>query len=329
MKVSVNLVTWNGARYILDCLQSVFAQTYTDFSVLIIDNNSTDETVAIINEQYPHLQIVQNRENFGFAKAHNQAIHWSKSEYVLVLNQDVILEPGYIENLVAFLDKFPDVGACTGKIYRFESDQKTKYIDTVGLQLMKNFRVVDRGAGEVDEGQYDVTEEVFGVSGAIPLYRRVALQSVQEGKFFFDEDFGSYKEDVDLAFRLRYAGWKAYMVPAAIAYHERTVAAPLKEMTRRMMVTSRKQHSSFSKFYSYRNHWYVILKNIPEKSLHYRWPIFWYEVMKFLYILFAEPRLLKVVGEVWRNRKKFDTKRQLIVSKRKIQPTDIDTWFTT
>ncbi|HCC22774.1 TPA: hypothetical protein DF272_01190 [Candidatus Falkowbacteria bacterium] len=327
-KVAVNLVTWNGANYIKGCLDSLFNQTFTDFSLMIIDNGSTDETLELINEKYPHLKIVKHRNNLGFAKAHNQAIHWTDSEYVLLLNQDILLEPDFIAKLVAFADTRPDSGAFTGKILKLQDGQKTKYIDSLGLRLFKNHRVIDLGAGEMDDSQYDAVEEVFGVSGAIPLYRRAALTAVEMDKQFFDEDFFSYKEDVDLAYRLRSAGWKAFKVPPAVAYHDRSVALPQKDMSKLELAKARRHRSKFANYYSYRNHWYFLIKNLPDLKPKHLLPVLWFEFIKFFYILFFETANLKIIKEVWAERHRFQAKRRLIKAKQKARTEDIDSWLT-
>lgn len=326
MKVSINLVTWNGAQYIKDCLAAVFAQTYEDIEILIIDNNSSDETVALINEQYPHLRVVKNRENLGFAKAHNQAIHWSKSEYVLILNQDTILDPDYVKKLVDFMNKNSQCGSAGGKIYSMREGQKTKYIDTIGLKIFKNYRVIDIAQGQLDEGQFDKNKEVFGVSGAIPMYRRQALESIKTGTQYFDEDFFSYKEDVDLAHRLQYAGWQSFFVTSAQAYHYRSVSGAVKKNKVQLAGLHRKR-SKFVNYFSLRNHLFFVIKNLPKKSFKFVWPIFWYEFFKFIYTLFVEPANLKVYSEVFKKRKIFSNKRKQILENRKIKTEQIKKWF--
>jgi len=322
-KVSVNLVTWNGAKYILDCLESLFNQTFEDFSLLIIDNGSTDDTLDLINEKYPHLKIVTHKENNGFAKAHNQAIHWTRSEYVLVLNQDIVLGKNFLKELIGFLDKNPEAGAATGKLLRWQDRQKTNYIDTVGLTVYKNHRVVDMGSGEMDKGQFDQVKEIFGVSGAAPVYRRRALEQAAENNQFFDEDFFSYKEDVDLAYRLRWRGWKAFYVPGALAYHDRSVSGPAKTKTNRRTVSDRKRKSPFANFHSYKNHLFMLTKNAPKPSMR----IFFYELKKLLYVLFAERNSLKGFKEFRKKRKIFLDKRKKIMDTRKISLEDMEKWF--
>jgi GT2 family glycosyltransferase len=322
-KVSINLVTWNGQRYVEDCLRSIFNQSFKDYSIIIIDNGSSDDTVAIIRERYPHLKIIQHKENLGFAKAHNQAIHWTKSDYVLLLNQDVVLSKNYLKNIVEAMDRTPLMGAAVGKILRLQDDQQTNYIDTVGLKIYKNYRVVDIGAGEMDEGQYDAIEEVFGVSGAIPVFRRKALEETAYQKEYLDETFFSYKEDVDLAHRFRTAGWQAWRVSTSIAYHDRTVSSPLEKMSPVKVAKNRYAQSSFAKFYSYRNHLYFLKKNLAKMTFR----VFWYELVKFFYVLLFETKNLKSLFDYKRDKKVLVAKRKLIQKNRKIQDEDLLKWL--
>ncbi len=306
-KISINLVTWNGEKYIEACLASVFNQTFQDFSIIIIDNGSTDNTLGLINERYPHLQVVRNKSNAGFAKAHNQAMHWTKSEYVLCLNQDVILAPDYARKVIGLMDSHPQVGAVSGKILRMKDDAQPDMIDSAGLLARKNLKVEDLGSGEVDQGQYDDTREVFGVSGAVPVYRRSALEKVMYQNEFFDESFFSYKEDVDLAFRLRRAGFSAWRVGEAVAYHDRTVGTPIGNRLTSQMIKARKDRSAFNKYLSYRNHLYFLFKNAK-----FSWRVFLYELMKFLYILIFEKGAIKAWSEFFKHRKSLSAKRAVM-----------------
>ncbi|MBT5338153.1 glycosyltransferase family 2 protein [Candidatus Falkowbacteria bacterium] len=322
-KVSINLVTWNGARYIESCLKSVLEQTFKDVSLIIIDNGSTDNTLELINERYPHLKVIKHKDNLGFAKAHNQAIHWTKSDYVLCLNQDVVLEPGFVQELVEFMDNNPMAGVASGKVYRWQDGEKTKYIDTIGLKIFKNFRVIDMGSGEVDEGQYDLKKQVFGISGALPFFRRKALEEIRYQQEYFDESFFSYKEDVDLAFRLQVAGWEAWMVPGGIAYHDRTVTIPFDKMTKLQVASNRRRKSQFANFYSYRNHIFFLIKCLPKLSLR----VFLYELVKFFYVFLLETKNLKAWIQVIRNWKQLKLKRKIIWKNKKIKDEELSDWF--
>jgi GT2 family glycosyltransferase len=325
-KFSINLVTWNGERYIEDCLYSILNQTFKDFSLIIIDNGSTDRTLELINERFPHLSVIKHRENLGFTKAHNQAIHWSKSEYVLCLNQDVVLEPDFLLKMDQFLQRNSLAGAVTPKVLRTQEREKTKYIDTLGLKLLKNFSAVEIGAGEQDNGQFDVSKEVFGVSGAVPIYSRKALEEIRYKNEYFDEDFFSYKEDLDLSARLRYAGWQCWYNPSSIAYHDRSVGAQRERMSKWSVFKSRRKKSKFANFYSYRNHLYFLYKNIPNYKIKNFWPILTYETVKFFYVLVFETRNIRAWRAFFKMKKVMRQKRDLMLKGRKISDEEFYKW---
>lgn len=339
-KVAINLVTWNGEKQIEYCLNSILEQTFQDFLLLIIDNGSVDKTVNIIEENYlpvfkEKIKFVKNRSNLGFAFAHNQAILWTDSDYVLALNQDVILEPDFLAKTVEFMDAHHDAGSISAKILRWEYKQiedlkkyeKTDIIDSLGLKIYKSQRVVDRGSGEQDKSQYENITEIFGVSATCPMYRRQALQDVRFEDEFFDIDFFSYKEDVDLAYRLAWRGWKSYFLPDVIAYHERS-AKGQEKISHLALVRHRKDKSKFVSYHSYKNHLFTLKKNLSSRNFwRYFFPITWFELKKFIYLLFLEPSALGAISEVWAKRKKIKTKRRFIMSHRLIKDDEMRKWF--
>jgi GT2 family glycosyltransferase len=326
-KLSINLVTWNGDRFIEDCLYSLLNQTYKDFSIIIIDNGSTDRTLEIVNERFPHLSVIRHKENIGFCRAHNQAIHWSKSDYVLCLNQDIILEPDFLEKMVQFMDKTPLCASLTGKVLRKQENEKTKYIDTLGLKIQKNFSVVEIGAGEQDANQYDSIKEVFGISGAVPMYRRKALEEIIYKQEYFDEDFFSYKEDIDLAFRFRCANWQSFYNPLAVAYHDRSVGAEKEKLSNFQIIKNRRKKSKFANRLSYRNHLFFIYKNIPSFKLKIFWPVFWYEFLKFFYILIFEFKTIGAWTTFFRLKPVLKAKRQVIQKNKRVSDDELLKWI--
>lgn len=339
-KVSIHLVTWNGQKYIEECLNSILAQTFTDYFLLIIDNDSADQTVKIIEQQYAPLlsskgRFVKNKNNLGFAQAHNQALLWTESEYVLILNQDVILDQDFLAEIVSFLDKNKTVGSATGKILRwqFENNEdlkkshKSDIIDSLGLKIFKNQRVVEIASGEKDKEQYEDNSRIFGVSGTCPIYRRKALAEIRYKDEYFDNDFFSYKEDVDLAYRLQWQGWQSYYLPKAIAYHDRT-AKSQEKISAFELVKQRKHKAKFINYHSYKNHWFVLLKNLSFKNFgRYFIYIFFYELKKFIYILFFERSTLASLKDVFKKRKKMKAKHDFIMKKRLINDEKIRQWF--
>ncbi|HBR13704.1 MAG: Glycosyl transferase family protein, partial [Parcubacteria group bacterium GW2011_GWA2_43_17] len=319
-KLAVSLVTYNAEKYLPFCLSSLVNQTFQDFAVLVIDNGSSDRTVPYLKEKYPQIKVVEHSGNVGFAKAHNQAIAWSRSDYLCLLNQDSVLEPDYFRRLIDFLEENPAVAAISGKIliWDYSDNKKTDVIDSLGLRVFKNHRVVEIGQGETDTVAEQPAWEVFGVSGAVPVYRRSALESVKlPGSLgreeYFDELFFSYKEDVDLAWRLRLAGYQSFCLPVAVAYHNRTVRGQ-RDLSDQAAADLRRSKDQMVKLYSYKNHLQTLFKNEFFSNLFkYFWPIFWYELKKLVYILLFEQSTLHGLGLYFKQRPKLKAKRRYIV----------------
>lgn len=330
LKVAINLVTWQAERYLPALFKSIFEQTYNNFSVLVIDNGSSDNTVSYLKEYYPQVKIIVNKNNYGFAKANNQAIHWTDSSYVLCLNQDIILEKDFLKICFDFLEKNENVAAISGKILQWNSlnQQKTNIIDTTGLKVFKSHRVIDRRQNEVDAGQNDKITEIFGISGACAIYRRSALEATRIGMEYFDENFFSYKEDVDLAFRLRLAGCQAFYLPTAIVYHDRTAGGG--ELTKnREIIKNRRKKSKFINYHSYKNHLFVLVKNEFSSNFFKYFPqIFFDELKKFIYILFFEQKTLKALFEFFKLLPLMLRKRKYIKNNIiKIKANDLNKWY--
>ncbi|MCX6784511.1 MAG: glycosyltransferase family 2 protein [Candidatus Komeilibacteria bacterium] len=328
-KVTVQLVTHNSEKFLPFLLSSLAAQTYAAFDVLILDNASTDQTVRFLREHYPRFQLITSQKNLGFAKAHNQMFGWHKAEYILFLNHDLILDKNYLAQAVALLDSQPQVAAVGGKLLRwdYETNEKTNVLDSAGLTVYKNHRVIDRGAGEEDQKQYNTPGEVFGVSGALFLARRSALEAVRlpqgTGFEYFDQDFISYKEDVDLMYRFRLAGWQVYYLPSSLAWHERALK-PADNLR-----LNRQNRSQLFNRYSYRNHLAVILKNefwgnLWRQALH----IFWYEFKKIGWLLIFEQKTLGGLKDFFRQLPTWLKKRNYIKNNiKKITSQELAKWY--
>jgi len=349
MKLSIHLVTWNGSKYIPYLFDSLKKQTYQDFKLIILDNASSDDTVAKIKSELENVhfeyELIANKENKGFAGGHNQLFEGirskekGESEYVLLLNQDMYLMSDCIEKLVKFMDEHVDAGAISPRLmkWNFTTDLTdtdhtdllkgsfTNVVDSLGLKVLRNRRVIELGAGET----YKLTDlqtyslPVFGVSGALPMYRVSAINDVG----LFDESFENYKEDVDLAFRLRSAGYKAYTILDAVVYHDRSAAGP-ENLSDATAVENKKKQSSWVKYHSYKNHLMTLYKNEYWQNFLLDLPwIKWYELKKFVYFLLYERSVLRGLGEVWKMRKDLKAKRLEIVKKRKIGWREIRRWW--
>lgn len=326
-KIAISLVAWNGKKYLADLMGSIFNQTFKDFEILIIDNGSTDGTAEFFEKNYPELRLIKNKENVGFAKGQNMGISKTQGEYVLVLNQDLILEADFLEKLADVMDKNPRAGSAGGKLLRLKDGQKTNLIDSICHKIFKTHQVIELGSGQEDKGQYNETKQVFGVSATAPFYRRSALEEVKFDNEYFDEDFFSYKEDVDLSYRLRLYGWQSWYVPEAKAYHDRS-AVGVKKGVNLETANYRKKKSEFINFHSYKNHFFILIKNLTAYNLFWCFPyIFGYELIKFFYILFFEPKTLKALPVVFQKLSRMKKKRRIIIKNKKISDKKLFKWF--
>ncbi|MBW4841342.1 MAG: glycosyltransferase family 2 protein [Paenibacillaceae bacterium] len=306
--VTIQIVTYNSANDIEECLNAVRQNSCPIKEIIVIDNASTDGTAdqvrAFIERNMANnVRFVPNPSNTGFAPAHNQGIRMTQSDYVLVLNPDVQLGTEYVERLVEVMEQRPEVGSATGLLILKSSPD---IVDSTGLSMNEIWRAVDRGAGE-SAGRWRESGEVFGVSGAAAMYRRAMIDELSIAGEFFDEDFFAYKEDVDVAWRANLLGWKAYYCAEALATHERG-----------WKKGSRNTQPLFIRRYSYINRYKMIYKNLSG----YRWikslpKLLAYELASNGYMLLREPKVLGAWRDFFRKLPELKEKRREIRRKTK------------
>lgn len=304
--VSVHIVTYNSAEDIAQCLQAIQAQTYPISQIIVVDNASSDDTVKQVESQSyliaDQLLLVRNQENVGFAPAHNQAIHISSTDYVLVLNPDVTLHPHYIKLLVEKMEKESAIGSATGKLLLSSNPEM---VDSTGLIMNSHCRAFDRGAGEL-ASQWNDSGEVFGASGAAALYSRKLIEDISVQDEFFDSDFFAYKEDVDVAWRAQLLGWKSYYLAEAIGYHARG-----------WKQGGRNSQPLFIRRASYINRYKMMYKNIESSNLFESIiRILPYEIASNGYFLLREPKVLGAWSAFLRQLSNLKMKRQEIITKK-------------
>lgn len=227
-------------------LPTLAGQRYTDFAALVVDNGSTDGTVAYLERQWPDVGVLALPQNVGFAAAVNRGIAATTGEYVALLNNDIELDPHWLGELVAALDAHPDAASATAKLISYDD---RGLLDGAGDELSWSGVCRRRGYRRPDTGQYDAPEEVFSACGGAALYRRSALEQIGT----FDEDFFAYLEDADWGFRARLAGYGCRYVPSARAYH--------------MGGATTDRVSGLGTYLRRRNMIALVLKNYPARSL--------------------------------------------------------------
>ena len=309
MKVSVITLPFRKTHLIKPVYDAIFAQTHKDLEVIAVINDSADGSKEIIQQQYPQVKIIEPGKNLFFAAGNNLGIKNSTGEFIQLVNDDLLLEPNYIEEILkAFADS--KVAAATGKIlrYDFAKNQKTKIIDTTGVVMASSGRARDRGQNQIDHGQFDKNDEVFGVSGAGPTYRKSALEKVKYEQEYFDEDFVMYWEDVDLSWRLRNANYVINYVPRAVAYHGRTAGQA--EGGYLHLLKFIRHHKKLSRQvlkWNYKNHILMYIKN----AKHIWHPAFILRELAMLgYIVVFETGTLKVLTGLFRQMPRILAKRK-------------------
>ncbi len=366
MKLTVHLVTWNGAKYVPALFESLRKQTFQDWKLVILDNASKDEMVVAMKKEimdFPvEVELVESSENTGFAGGHNMLFQKTESEYFICLNQDLFLEPECLEKLVKFLDTHVDVAVVSPRLMKwnfstqlplFESPSEsvesrgnevfTDQIDSLGLKVFRSRRVREKYSGKLWQDikpkmhlsfraerfrGNQTALEVFGVSGTLPCFRRSMIATVSfADQTFFDQSYHAYKEDVDLAFRLQSAGHRAFVLLDAVAYHDRSAAGP-DSPSDLAAAGNKKSQSAWVKYHSYKNHLMTLFKNEYWQNalLDFPW-ILWYELKKFGYFLVFDRHVLSGLLEVWKMRKELKKKKAEIKQKRKINFKEIRKWW--
>lgn len=218
--VSVLIPNYNGAGLLPACLAGLAEQTFRDFEVIVVDNGSTDGSARLAQGVGLPLRVIELDSNHGFAAACNRGACHSRGEFVAVLNNDAVPEPGWLAALVRAAQSAAEVGMVASRVLA-ETEPQT--VDSLGLLPAKNGLVYLRGLGEPDEprpGQ-PIVEEVFGPSAVAALYRRAMLGQIG----FFEEHYFCYYEDADLAFRARWAGWRCLLAHEARVRHRHSATA--------------------------------------------------------------------------------------------------------
>jgi len=212
----VIVLNWQGAKFIRECLRSALDQDYADYRILVVDNASTDGSREIVRDEFPQAELLALPENRHFARGMNagfeRALKDPACTYAVALNNDTRVDRDWLSALVRPAQE-TRVGSVAAKMLLMD---RPEILNTAGLRITRDGAAVDRGWLQKDEGQFDRDVDVFGASGGAALYRRDALEAVG----LYDGDFVAYLEDLDLAWRLRLAGWEARFAPHSVVHHK-------------------------------------------------------------------------------------------------------------
>lgn len=325
--VSITLVVRNGESYIRGCLNSVRAQTYKNLELTVLDNSSTDATRDIVAKEFPEFRLIAHPGNTYFGPGQNMCMKLTRGKYILGLCADVVLDPHFVERAVATMESDPLIGALQAKIFQLKDGKPTDIIDTTGFVIYRSRRIVNRGHGERDEGRYDEKEEVFSYEGAVPFWRREALEKSSVWGEAHDEDYVWYADDIDLGWRMRLLGWKSVYDPSVIAYHDRSTTKRVSG-SRRDFIAMRKELPAHKKMLDWQNQHFTFIKNdlfvSVLKDIRYVLPR---ELAFFAYIVIFEPYTLRAIPHMLRLLPRMLKKRRYIMEHKKASRAEMERWF--
>ncbi len=211
--VTIAILNYNGLELLDVVVPSVLAlRGAAEARVIVIDNGSSDGSAEHVRARWPTVEVLEIPRNVGVAAALNRAVAASDGELLALLNNDIELEPDWLQELRIALDRHPRAASASGKLMRFDDRRR---IDAAGDLMLWSGAVFNRGHGLLDEGQFDVPQAVFAACAGAALYRRAAFDAVGP----FDESFYAYLEDIDWGVRAQLAGLESWYVPGAVGYH--------------------------------------------------------------------------------------------------------------
>ncbi len=273
-KVAVVILNYNGARFLEQFLPTVLAHCDSDLAeVVVADNASTDDSVALMRDRFPDVRLIENGSNGGFSTGYNLALRQIEARYYVLLNSDIEVTEGWIEPVIAMMDADPRIAACQPKILSYYHPEQFEYAGACGGFIDKYGYPFCRGRVfqhlENDEGQYDAPMEVFWATGAC-MFVRADLYHQIGG---LDDSFFAHMEEIDLCWRLKNAGYKVCCCPQSKVYHIGGGTLP--------------KNSPRKTYLNFRNNLSVLAKNLPDKSVKrvivYRVFLDWVAALKFLF----------------------------------------------
>ena len=252
MKVAVVILNYNGASMLAKFLPSVIEYS-PGADIVVADNASTDDSVAVLRESFPAVRLIQLDKNYGFADGYNKALEQVDAEYFLLLNSDVEVSDGWLEPLLSFMEQTPTAVACQPKILAYNNKTSFEYAGAAGGFIDRYGYPYCRGrlfdTIEEDNGQYNDVCRVFWATGAAMMVRSIAFRKAGG----FDGRFFAHMEEIDLCWRMAARGGEIYVVPQSRVYH--VGGATLNKSNPRKT------------FLNFRNNLLMLYKNLPDNEL--------------------------------------------------------------
>lgn len=263
---------------------SLEKQSYRDIEIIVVDNGSKDNSIELLEKEYPRVRLIKNKENLGFVTANNQGFKAASGEYILFLNNDTRVDSAAVERLVERISGREDLGVVFSKLLLMDEPKK---LDAIGSFFSGYGFLYHLGFLEEDKGQYDNLKEIFSPKGVSFLMPRRLLEEIG----VFDEDYFAYFEESDLFWRAWLFGKKIEFVPSSIVYHK-------------VGGTCTKLPSPFIDYHAFKNRLCALIKNLGAFSL---WKILPAHILacllvSFLYLCKRKPKnSMAILKALWWN----------------------------
>jgi GT2 family glycosyltransferase len=259
-KVSVIIPNWNGAHHLPECIDSLVGQNYSPVEVIVVDNASSDDSLALLAD-YPQVIVLPQRENLGFTGACNIGFRSASGDILVLLNNDTAVDQNWLYEVVKAFEQHPQIGIVASKMLLYDQHH---VFHTAGDFVTLDGLAHNRGVWQEDKGQFDSMAYVFSACGGSAAYKRQMLEVIG----LLDEDFFFSFEDVDLAWRANLSGWRCLYTPRAIVYHKLKASGG----------------GATASYYDGRNRIFTLVKNYP----HDLWKLYKYHVITAEFRIFAE-----------------------------------------
>lgn len=311
-KVALIMVNWNGLEHLKLSLPSLAKQTHKNLTIYLVDNCSTDQSIAYLKQNWPSLVLMQTKENLGFAGGNNLAIKRAMTEgadYLLLLNNDTEVAPDMVQKLVEFMDKNPKVAIAQPKLLLMDYRDT---LDSCGSWLSKTGFLIHYGCEEKDSPKYSQVTPLLTIKGAAMIVRRQLVEQIGA----FDDDFFAYFEETDWCWRAWLAGWQVKYAPVTAVFHK-------------IGGSTKKIGSPTINYHSFKNRIMSLIKNLAWYNLIWILPLHIFLVIGFSFIYFAARRIgsgFSIYRALWWNLVNFSSnwrKRQLIQASRTINDHDL------
>jgi GT2 family glycosyltransferase len=247
--LSIIVPHYNGVHHLTTCFNALRDQTYPHLEIILVDNGSTDESVAITRRDFPEVKILELDQNLGLTGAINRGIEQAQGEVIVPLNNDTEVAPNWAQALVDALQAHPEAGIVACKMLLFD---RRDTLHSAGDGFGADGIPINRGVWQKDAGQFDGNVYIFGGCGGAVAYRREMLRDIG----LFDEDLFMYLEDADLNWRAQLAGYRVVFAPQAVVYHHLSATGG----------------GVIASFYTGRNTLFVLAKDLPGSIFRHHWP---------------------------------------------------------